>query len=158
MLMENTLITNSEIIKHVNKEEDVPLFQKDMPTTVIVYRLSVYISLCLTVSSLYLPEMTVQTNLRRYRNNLPLSMNREQQQQLSHRHQRSYGKDSSYTPNKRVYNKFSRMMIPHAARHKNDRIFVDTMFKLFDINNDKKIDHSEFIIVLKLLGLVSHKI
>ncbi|XP_045177102.2 uncharacterized protein LOC123537450 [Mercenaria mercenaria] len=127
--------------------------QEDMPTTVIVYRLSVYFSLCLTVSSLYLPEMKVQANVRRMKS-IPLTEATDPKP--LYRQHRSTGQDRSPWNKRSVYNVFSKMMTRHANRHNNDKAFVDRMFNLFDLDGDRVIERREFKAVLQILGIVSH--
>lgn len=126
-----------------------------MPTIVIVYRLSVYFSLCLTVSSLYLPEMKVQENDRRTRS-VPVTLTTTDPNPLFRQH-RSTGQDRSPWNKRSVYKVFSEIMTRHANRHNNDRLFVDRMFNVFDLNNDRVIDRREFKAVLQVLGIVSHR-
>ncbi|XP_060583427.1 uncharacterized protein LOC132739682 isoform X2 [Ruditapes philippinarum] len=142
--------SDSSKIKN-NFNEDTYQEIQDMPTTVIAYRLSVYFSLCLTVSSLYLPEMKEQTSIRQTRSAPFTDPNPLERQQ------RSIDQDRSQWGKRSVYNVFSKMMTRHANRHNNDKVFVDKMFNLFDLDGDRVIERREFKAVLQILGIVSHR-
>ncbi|WAR01136.1 hypothetical protein MAR_007694 [Mya arenaria] len=127
-----------------------------MPTPVIVCRLSVYISLCLTVSSLYLPEMDESASVRRPSRStgrLPSQNDLHVQYRIP---RSTDSESSSWQKRQSVYKVFSNMMARHANRHNNDRAFVDRLFNLFDLDGDRVIERREFKAVLQILGIVSH--
>ncbi|KAH3890306.1 hypothetical protein DPMN_014382 [Dreissena polymorpha] len=124
-----------------------------MHTSVTVYRLSVYVSLCLTVFSMYVPEMI--DNGRKSRT---ITLATDDDLHQPYRIQRSSDADGDGSWRKRAsaYNVFSNMMSRHADKHKNDKAFVDRLFNIFDLDGDRVIERREFKAVLQILGIVSH--
>jgi len=54
-----------------------------------------------------------------------------------------------------MYGSFYRLMTRH-NRYRNDQIFVEKMFRLFDMNSDQVIERDEFRAILQLLGIINH--
>ncbi|XP_012936474.2 uncharacterized protein LOC101857556 [Aplysia californica] len=55
----------------------------------------------------------------------------------------------------RAFGSFYRMMARH-NRYRDDQVFVEKMFRLFDMNSDQVIERDEFRAILQLLGIINH--
>ncbi|ESP05133.1 hypothetical protein LOTGIDRAFT_151934 [Lottia gigantea] len=65
---------------------------------------------------------------------------------------------SRESPSKRSdrFVSFSRFMARQSPRYRDDQLFVEKMFRLFDMNDDDVIERDEFRAILQLFGIVSH--